>query len=297
MYQTILLFSQSWLWLPSFYIFGICIGSFLNVYAWRYPQMMHSEWARDISAWFEEKGWDIPFGLKQLSESTLTLSNPGSFCPHCNTPISWKYNIPVLGYFFLKGRSACCQKSISFKYPFYENLVGVLSLAVGWQFHSTPVLALFMVLITWFFCAISLIDLDSMIIPDTLLASLFFLILITQLTIGNSYGFNYFPTIQKGLWGFLFGFSSLFIIRFLGFVILKKEAMGMADPKLLALIGFLTGPIALIWVLLIASLSALLAAVVLRLKAGNPIPFGPFLCIGGYTVLLDLPFWNKLLLP
>lgn len=296
MNEFLIILSKSWLWLPTFYIFGVCIGSFLNVYAWRYPQMMQTQWSNDIKEWFDEKNWDSPPAMIELAKNPLSLSNPGSFCPHCKTPIKWYYNIPVLGFFILKGKSACCQKPFSIKYPAYENLTGIISLGIAWQFQASPLLALSLVIISWFFMAISLIDLDSMLIPDNLLTTFFFILVIAHLTLFKMPEFkNFFANSEQALQGLTTGFLSLYLLRFFGFLILKKEAMGLADPKLLAIIGFLTGPLLLVIVLLIASLSSLCIALVLRIGKGQPMPFGPFICIGGLIVILFPHFFKTFL--
>lgn len=296
MNEFLTILSKSWLWLPTFYIFGICVGSFLNVYAWRYPQIMQSQWSNDIKEWFEEKQWTSPPQMIELAKNSLSLSKPGSFCPHCKTPIKWHYNIPVLGYFILKGKSACCKTPFSIKYPAYENLTGLISLGIAWQFQDKPLLAFCLVIISWFFMAISLIDLDSMLIPDNLLATFFFILIMAHLSLFKNTEFkNFFANTEQALWGLLVGFMSLYILRVLGFLILKKEAMGLADPKLLAIIGFLTGPLLLVVVLLIASVSSLVIALIMRIGKGQPMPFGPFICIGGLLVILFPQFFRTLL--
>ncbi len=285
--------ARSWLWLPAFFLFGISVGSFLNVYAWRYPQMMETQWAKDIVQWFEEKGWTVPSGLLQLSKSDLSLSKPRSHCPSCQQPIPFYFNIPVFGYFILKGRARCCQAPISFKYPAFELLTGLFSLWIGWSLQHTPQQAIFYLLIVWFLIAVTLIDIDSMLIPDSLLAPAVFIILTTALTFPQLF---FISELKHALWGALTGFFVLYAVRLLGFLLFKKEAMGMADPKLLGIIGFLTGPAPIIIVLLIASLSALMCALIQRIGKSQPLPFGPFLCLGGFIVMQNPQMYERLLL-
>lgn len=271
-------------WIAMSALFGGCIASFINLFAWRWPQMAQREWLEDIAGWFEDKGWAVPQqASEQLAKPRLTLSTPGSHCPRCAAPIPFWSNVPALGWLFLRGRSFCCKTPISPRYPLGELLGAGLCAGSAILFGPTWQTPLaFAALLT--LQASALTDLESYLLPDALTGFLLFLGLFAC-------AFEFWPlSIQQSLWGIAAGYLTLEALRLGARAVLKKEAMGQGDPKLLAAIGAWIGPASLVPALLIASLFGLLCALIgLALKkreASAPIPFGPFLAIGGACLIL-----------
>lgn len=282
--------SRTGLWLPLAFFWGACWGSFLNVVAWRLPKMMEREWLLDIREWFSEKGWAFPPEPGAVIDAPpMTLSHPGSHCPSCGSPISWRHNIPILGWIFLRGKAACCGVPISPVYPIGEAASGGLCLLAAWIFGPTPqgIIAVQLVLAFW---AIALIDWESMLIPDSMVFPLLFAGIFAS-------GFSWWPiSIGQSLLGVAIGYASLEALRIGARLVLRKEAMGAGDPKLLAAMGAWIGPFALLPAALIASLSGIVAYFALvslgKSKRSQPIPFGPFLAAGGIFML----FWGDQIL-
>lgn len=284
----LLWFCRSEYWLPCAFVLGACIGSFLNVFAWRYPQMMQRAWLEDIQAWFDEKSWELPSGaLAELAKPRLGLALPASHCPHCSTPLSWRDNIPIFGWLFLRGRARCCKARIGIKYPLAELVCACLTLATALIWQARPLAALGAIAFTWTLVAISLIDFESMLIPDEMI--------ILALLIGICVHLARCPptsiSLPHALWGALLGYGLLQGLRLAASWIMRKEAMGGADPKLLGAIGFFLGWQALLPTLLLASLLGLAAAVALRSK--GPMPFGPYLAMGGWLSMVFATSLNQ----
>lgn len=245
------------------FITGICIGSFLNVLIYRMPR--------------EEK-----IGLTR------------SFCPQCRQMIAWYDNIPLFSYLFLKGKCRHCAARISLRYFIVELLTGLLFCSLWWRFGVFSVA--FVVVYAVFVCLLivgSFIDLEFYIIPDAInLSGIVFTLIVAPL----------YPSLHNtGLWwlglyrcflGIIVAGGVLYLIAVSASAILKKEAMGMGDVKLLAMIGgFLGWPWALLTIF-VASLLGTIAGLVLimlnRVSIKGKIPFGPFLALGG---LINL-FWG-----
>lgn len=271
-------------WIGVSALFGACIASFINLFAWRWPQMAQREWLEDIRSWFDEKGWQTPpEALQALQKPKLTLSTPGSHCTACGASIPFWSNVPVLGWLLLRGRAFCCKTPVSPRYPLGEALGALLCALAAIQFGPSWQAPLAMAALLAL-QASALTDLESFLLPDGLSA----------FTLGLglfSCAFGLWPlSIQESLLGALCGYAVLELARLGGRLALKKEAMGQGDPKLLGAIGAWIGVPALAPALLIASLCGILAALaaqaLARREAGSPIPFGPFLALGGAALIL-----------
>src|SRR6187455_880458 len=111
-------------------LFGLCVGSFLNVVIHRLPIMLERGWKQESA--------DL-LGVKfDADQEAVSLSRPRSRCPHCKHFIRWYENIPVLSYVVLRGRCASCAHWISPRYPLIEVLTGLLFGLIGWRFGPTP---------------------------------------------------------------------------------------------------------------------------------------------------------------
>ncbi|MDD2162218.1 A24 family peptidase [Pseudomonas sp. MIL19] len=255
-------------------LIGLLIGSFLNVVIYRLPKMMQRDWreqAREILA--------LP---AEAQTTTFNLVLPNSSCPHCTHEIKPWENIPVISYLFLRGKCSSCKAPISPRYPLVELTCGLLSAYIAWHFGFTWQAGA-MLALTWGLLAMSLIDADHQLLPDSLVLPLLWLGLIA-----NSFGL--FTSLEDALWGAIAGYLSLWSVYWLFKLVTGKEGMGYGDFKLLAMLGAWGGWQVLPLTILLSSLvGAVLGLIMLRLRnaeTSTPIPFGPYLAIAGWTALL-----------
>ncbi len=228
-------------------IFGLCIGSFLNVVIYRLPR----------------------------GESIVT---PRSRCPSCEHPIAWYDNIPLVSWLLLRGKCRHCSVKISFRYFLVELLAGVLSIATFFYFQD-------LVLYFAYFCfliapllAVIFIDLDHRIIPDSIsLPGIVAGVLVHYLTAFPGEGSG--ALVDSGV-GILVGGGFLFLVAFAYEKLKKREGLGGGDVKLAAMLGAFFGWKQVLMILLISSvLGSVIGLVVVSLKKNwhYAIPFGPFL--------------------
>jgi leader peptidase (prepilin peptidase)/N-methyltransferase len=257
-------------------LLGLTVGSFLNVVILRLPQIMQHEWSRDCRALLE---LDIKAGD---GSETLSLSFPGSHCPHCKAPIRPWQNIPVISYLLLRGRCASCQTAISWRYPLIELACAVATVTVGvivgWGW---PLLAY--LLLTWSLIALTGIDIDTQLLPDDITLPLLWGGLLFNLFIGP-------VAIADAVLGAAAGYLLLWSVYWLFKLATGKEGMGFGDFKLLAALGAWLGwqSIPLI-ILLSSAVGAVLGILILSLRGqgrSQPLPFGPYLAAAGWIALL-----------
>jgi leader peptidase (prepilin peptidase)/N-methyltransferase len=210
---------------------------------------------------------------------------PRSACPSCGHMISAWENIPVISWLILRGRCAHCKASISPRYPIVEALTGIISAYIAWHFGFGPT-ALAALLFTWTLVALTFIDFDTQLLPDSITQPLIWLGLLLNLN-------GFFTSLDSALVGAVAGYLSLWSIYWLFKLATKKEGMGYGDFKLLAAIGAWLGWQMLPLVILLSSLVGAVIGISLILFAGHgrqiPIPFGPYLAGGGLIALL----WGK----
>lgn len=255
-------------------LIGLLVGSFLNVLIYRLPKMMQRDWREQASEILE-----LP---TEPRPATLNLVLPNSSCPHCSHEIKPWENIPVISYLFLRGKCSSCKTHISLRYPLVELACGLLSAFIAWHFGFTWQAGA-MLLLTWGLLAMSLIDVDHQLLPDSLVLPLLWLGLIA-----NSFGL--FTSLEDALWGAIAGYLSLWSVYWLFKLVTGKEGMGYGDFKLLAMLGAWGGWQVLPLTILLSSLvGAVLGLIMLRLRnaeTSTPIPFGPYLAIAGWIALL-----------
>lgn len=258
----------------SCFLLGLLVGSFLNVVVFRLPIMMQRDWreqARDIL--------ELP---AEARGETFNLVLPNSKCPQCSHEIKPWENIPVISYLFLRGKCSNCKTPISKRYPLVELSCGLLSAYIAWHFGFTWQTAGVLVM-TWGLLAMSLIDADHQLLPDSLVLPLLWLGLILN-------HFGLFTSLEDALWGAVAGYLSLWSVYWLFKLITGKEGMGFGDFKLLAMLGAWGGWQVLPLTILLSSLvGAVLGVIMLRLRnaeTSTPIPFGPYLAIAGWIALL-----------
>lgn len=255
-------------------ILGLLVGSFLNVLIYRLPIMMERDWQAQSREMLK-----LP---AEPTGETFNLILPHSRCPHCAHRIRPWENLPVLSYLFLGGKCSSCKAPISKRYPLVELACGLLSGYLAWHFgFGWPAAA--MLVLTWGLLAMSLIDADHQLLPDSLVLPLLWMGLIV-----NSFGL--FTTLGDALWGAVAGYLVLWSVYWLFKLVTGKEGMGYGDFKLLAMLGAWGGwQILPLTILLSSLLGAVLGLIMLRLRnveTSTPIPFGPYLAIAGWIALL-----------
>jgi leader peptidase (prepilin peptidase)/N-methyltransferase len=253
-------------------IFGLLVGSFLNVVIHRLPKMMAHEWHLNC---LELQGKAAP------DTDTYTLATPRSSCPICEHKISALENIPLISYIVLKGKCSHCKTPISLRYPIVEALTGILIGLVSWKFGYSST-TLFAWIFVFALIALTFIDFDTQLLPDDITLPLLWLGLLFNLS-------NGFTDIKSAVVGAAAGYLTLWITYWLFKLIRGKEGMGYGDFKLLAAIGAWFGWQILPAVILISSASAAIIGISLIIfkKRGRevPMPFGPFLAIAGIAAL------------
>jgi leader peptidase (prepilin peptidase)/N-methyltransferase len=262
------------LFIGTIFVVGLLIGSFLNVVIHRLPIMMEREWqtqARDFL--------DLEHPADQ---ATLTLAKPASRCPHCGHTIRWYENIPLLSYLWLRGKCSSCGAAIGLRYPLVELLTAVLSAVVAWHFGFGWQAGAALVL-TWALIALSLIDVDHQLLPDSITLPFLWLGLALSL-------FPVFADMRASLIGAIAGYLSLWLVYQLFRLVTGKEGMGFGDFKLLALLGAWMGWQSLPMIVLLSSaVGAVLGGTLMLVKGRDrhqPMPFGPYLAIAGWIALL-----------
>ncbi|KKO45063.1 methyltransferase [Arsukibacterium ikkense] len=274
---------HSWLFISLVAFVSLLIGSFLNVLVYRLPKMMEREWQQEYQAYFQADAAATGSSAGNSTPGRYNLAVPRSACPSCDTPIAARDNIPVLSWLLLKGRCRHCNAAISSRYPAVEALTALLSGLVAWQ-YGVGMLALVLIFITWGLIALSFIDIDTMLLPDSLTLPLLWLALLFSLT--DSALVNPAGAIMGAAAGYL----SLWLVYW-GFKLLTgKEGMGYGDFKLLAVFGALLGWQQLPLIILLSSLvGAVIGASMLAIQGrdkATPIPFGPYIAAAGFIALL-----------
>ena len=259
-------------------VFGLMVGSFLNVVIHRLPKMMEREWQEQCA---DLRGETTPAtkGIK------LGLATPRSRCPSCGHGITALENIPLVSYAWLGGRCSACGTRISPRYPVVELVSGVAAAYCAWRFGPT-LAALGAMVFIWVILAARLIDFDTQYLPDSMTLPLLWLGLL--LNLGGT-----FTDLRSAVIGAAAGYLSLWIVYW-GFKLATgKEGMGFGDFKLLAAIGAWLGwtilPVVILLSSLVGSVVGITLILVTRRGRDVPIPFGPYLGAAGIIAL----FWGN----
>jgi leader peptidase (prepilin peptidase)/N-methyltransferase len=254
-------------------LFGLMIGSFLNVVIHRLPKMMQRESDNYVA---HESGQPLPH------TDRYNLMLPRSGCPQCGHQITALENVPVVSYAFLRGKCAQCKTPISIRYPIVELMSGALSALLVWRFGS-GVAGLASLVFVYLLIAMTFIDADTQLLPDDLTFPLLWLGLLVNLT-------GTFVPLPDAVIGAAAGYLSLWSIYWLFKLATGKEGMGYGDFKLLAALGAWLGWKMLPIIILMSSLVGAVVGISLILFAKHgrdkPIPFGPYLAAAGLLTLL-----------
>lgn len=257
-------------------VLGLIVGSFLNVVIHRLPIVMEREWRGQCVELLE-----LPEEIPQ-SEERFNLIVPRSRCPECGHGITAVENIPIISYLVLRGRCSACGCKISWRYPTIELLSGVLSGVIAWYFgFGLP--AAGALLVTWALIAISFIDFDHQLIPDSITLPFLWLGLAANLL-------GVFATLEASLIGAIAGYGSLWCVFHVFRLVTGKEGMGYGDFKLLAMLGAWLGWQSLPVIVLLSSFIGAGVGIALIAARGHdrtiPIPFGPYLAAAGWVTML-----------
>ena len=262
--------------IPCCALLGLMVGSFLNVVIHRLPKMMERDWLCQCAELREKV---VPV------YETLTLATPRSRCPACGHAISALENIPVLSWLFLRGKCSACKAAISPRYPLVEMLTSLLSTLAALVFGCTWAGA-GALLLTWALIALTFIDADTQLLPDSITLPLLWGGLLFNL-------FGTYTDLASAVIGAMAGYLALWSVYW-GFKLATgKEGMGYGDFKLLAALGAWLGwqvlPITILLSSLVGAVVGIGLIVLARHGRQIPIPFGPYLAAAGLIAL----YWGK----
>lgn len=254
--------------------FGLLFGSFFNVIIYRMPR----------------------------NES---LSFPASHCTTCKHPLSWYHNIPLFSWIFLGGKCAFCKEKISFIYPMVELIGGVTAFLTFYLFNmngaTNPETGFTLInwpstfILLWILMTaipVFVIDIKHQLIPDSI--SIGSILIGLAIAIGTNGPISW----QQSLIGIIVCGGGLFIFSWIVGKLLKKEAMGFGDIKLVAGFGAFMGWELTVLAIVLAALVGILITLPLKLvkREGKeiPLPFGPYLYIGAIVAFVignDMITW------
>ena len=264
-------------------LLGLVAGSFINVLVSRLPGMMGAAWRSECV--------EI-LGVTPSRQSTrFDLVYPPSACPACGHRISLLENVPVLSYVTLGGRCSACLWKIPVRYPIVE-IGGALFAGVAAMHFGIGATAAGACLLSLGLLALSTIDLETRLLPDSITMPLLWLGLAFNL-------FDTFVPLRDSVIGAMAGYGVLWSV-YHGFrFVTRREGMGYGDFKLLALLGAWLGWQALPGILLLGPLAGAIAGVALvvrgRASRDTPFPFGPYLAAAGVVMLYCGDIVNSLL--
>ena len=297
-------------WIPLLVggIFGLLIGSFLNVVIYRLPQMLYRTWLHDAGASLatspgENSLWTLVFGPQRAQPEQMEavgkhvaqavealprfdLMLPASRCQSCGHQIRWFENIPVFSWLVLRGKCSGCGSGIAWRYPAIELVTGLLFAWCGWRWGLTWT-GLAWAGFSAMLITMTMIEWDTTLLPDDLTLPLMWAGLLasvlglTQVSLADS------------VMGAAAGYLSLWAVYWVFKWITRKEGMGFGDFKLFAALGAWFGWAALAPMILMASTIGVVVGLVLKLRGGlhegKYVPFGPFLALAGLTAMMASP--------
>ena len=263
------------------FLFGACIGSFLNVVIYRLPVMMEREFKESCEEYFN---CTCESQTERVNEKIFTLSKPRSRCPGCGRQIKAWENLPIISYLLMRGKCTGCKQKISIQYPLVELLVGLLSVALAIKFGvSLQFLAAFAM--TAALVAMSGIDIKVQLLPDSMTLPFLWLGLLISLI-----GGGLFIDPQTAIVGAALGYLSLWSVYHIFKLATGKEGMGYGDFKLLAMLGAWMGASMLPLIIILSALAGSVIGLGLIVFQGRdkatPLPFGPYLAIAGWIAFL-----------
>ncbi len=261
-------------------LFGLAIGSFLNVVIYRLPLILERQWRAQAA---EAEGRPAP-----TAGEPYNLVVPRSRCPACQAQIRGIHNVPVVSWLALRGRCAACRAPISARYPLVELATGIAFAVVAWHFgFGLP--ALLGLVFTAYLVGLTGIDVDRQLLPDILTIPLLWIGLLASLW--HVAGQDAPPAaLRDAVIGAAAGYVFLWVVFQLFRLVTGKEGMGYGDFKLFAAIGAWLGwqmlPLVLTLAAAVGAVVGLAMMAASRLGRGVPIPFGPYLAGAAWIAML-----------
>jgi len=256
-------------------VFGLMVGSFLNVVIHRLPKIMERGWQEECA---ELRGEAV------APAERFNLFVPRSRCPACGHAITAAENVPLVSWAMLRGRCSACNARISPRYPLVELLGGAAAAWSAARFGAGPAAFAAMVFL-WCIVAASFIDFDTQLLPDSITLPLLWLGLLVNVG-------GVFTDLRSAVIGAAAGYLTLWSVYWLFKLATGKEGMGFGDFKLLAAIGAWCGwqvlPLTILLSSFIGAAVGIALMVFLRHGRSVPIPFGPYLGAAGIVAL----FWG-----
>ena len=259
-------------------ILGLLVGSFLNVVIYRVPEGLNRNWKLQAKQML-----DLP--LEQGEGERFNILMPPSHCPSCKAAIKPWQNIPILSYVLLKGQCKHCHAAISLRYPLVELLTGLVFAVCAWKFGATWTAVAAMVF-SAYLIAMIFIDADTQLLPDQLTLPLMWGGIVFHLAaylLQADWGIT---NLVDSLLGAIVGYMSLWSIFQLFKLVTGKEGMGYGDFKLLAALGAWLGISVLPIIIIMSAVVGLIFALIMKVAKNQPMPFGPYLAISGWIVLV-----------
>lgn len=276
--MTILPVLPPWFFFTALILLGLVVGSFLNVVITRLPRMMEARWQAEAAEILDQSTPDD-------SGDAFNIAVPRSACPCCHAPVRPLHNLPLISFILLRGRCASCQARISWQYPAVELAAAIMAVLVGLRFGASAYMPLAL-LLSWGLLTLAAIDWRTQLLPDSITLPLLWLGLVASVGWPITSG----VTPISAIVGAAAGYGVLWLVFQLFLVVTGKQGMGYGDFKLLAALGAWLGWQQLPLVLLMASIAGALVGGVLmatgRIERGHPLPFGPWLAIAGWLVLM-----------
>ena len=262
-----------WLLWPVAMLLGLSLGSFLNVVITRLPVMLMRQWRSEARE---------ALSLEPESPQRFDLMHPGSMCPQCESPIAWRHKLPLIGWLMLRGRCADCQARISPQYPLVELAGGLFTLAVL-ILHGVSWEALFLLGACLTLLALAVIDIRLQLLPDILTLPLLWAGLLHHWLLAPW-------ALSDAVLGAMLGYLVLWTFHGIFRLVTGKHGMGHGDFKLMAALGAWLGWSYLPLLLLVAAVCGTLYGLVVQARdpqqRGQAIPFGPWLAMAGWLMLL-----------
>ncbi len=268
------------------FLFGATIGSFLNVVIYRVPVMLMRDWQQQsLEILTEVTGNEsLADELKpRLPEhkAPFNLVVPNSRCPHCDARIKPWHNIPIFGYFLIRGKCASCKTPISARYPIIEFVTAVLT-AVTIYLIGPNWAGLAACFLVWALIVLAMIDQDTGLLPDNITLPFLWLGLVVNF-------FGIMTSFNNAFIGACIGYLILWSVFHLFKLVTGKEGMGYGDFKMLAMLGAWLGAAAIPLVIVLSSFAGAIiggAMIAFGRDKAKPIRFGPYLAIAGLIALL-----------
>ncbi len=264
-------------------LFGLLIGSFLNVVIYRLPKMMERQWAAEATAFQAELAGN---GAEPAPQEPFNLMVPRSRCPSCGHLVAWYENIPVVSYLFLRGKCSECSTRISPRYPLVELLTGGLFFWCVQHWGLTPT-GLAWCGFSAVLVALAFIDWDTTLLPDDLTLPLLWAGLLASMLQWTQ------VPLTSSVTGAVAGYLSLWLVYWAFKLATGKEGMGYGDFKLFAALGAWFGWEALVPIILMSSVIGAMVGIGMKvfssLREGGYVPFGPFLVGAGLTAMIAGP--------